>query len=421
VTNSEHAGKTTSAVRWYRAAAILALNTLLIFGALELGSAGLIELKDLIQGASEESLLVGEGTPREKISYYLAQDWAPQFWSDFRVSRQKLRYVPYVGWRRPAFDGKTIKIDQDGIRFTPGADCRPEAYKVFAFGGSTMWGTGAPDWGTIPAYLQAGLMKLRSGPVCVVNFSETAYVSTQGVITLMMQLQAGRVPDLVVFYDGPSDIYAAYQSGRAGVPQNVEQLARIFEKRDRQGPFVEWLTHSASFSMFASVMRKAGITRPVEPLDRSPASTMTVPELSGAIVDRYVRNHATVSSLADTYRFKALFFWQPYISIGHKQLTTEEREIRAEVEADRRHSDLIRAVYARVANEAGRLRNLYDLTSVFDGHDGLVWIDGAHVTPPGNELLAARMLELARASLVGVDPGTTSVSASPADRRTGIR
>ena len=83
---------------------------------------------------------------------------------------------------------------------TPGADCSAKSFKVFTFGASEMWGTGSPNWGTIPAHLQKGLEKLRQGPVCVTNFAESAYVSMQGVMMLLMQLRSGNVPDVVLFY-----------------------------------------------------------------------------------------------------------------------------------------------------------------------------------------------------------------------------
>ena len=212
----------------YKAVAVLVLNTLLLFACFELAAISYVNLRQLLPAPPDP--LVGEGGPRETVSYYASQSWAPRYWHEFRLARRQ-RYYSYVGWRRAPFDGETIQIDERGIRLTPGADCSANSFKVFAFGGSTMWGTGSPNWGTIPAYLQAGLQKLRHGPVCVVNFGETAYVSTQGVIMLLMQLQSGNVPDLVVFYDGPNDIYAAYQSGRAGVPQNLDQVAARFERR----------------------------------------------------------------------------------------------------------------------------------------------------------------------------------------------
>src|SRR5882724_3432510 len=224
--------KAVAIITWsrylYRAVAILVLNTLIVFACFELAAIGIFKIASVISNPTEQ--LVGDGNPREKVSYYSSQDWAERYWYEFRLSGKE-RYYPYVGWRRVPFKGKTIEIDENGVRLTPGADCSARSFKVFTFGASEMWGTGSPNWDTIPANLQKGLEKLRQGPVCVMNFAESAYVSMQDVIMLQMQLRSGNVPDLVLFYNIGSDVYAAYQSGRAGVPQNLDQLAARFEGR----------------------------------------------------------------------------------------------------------------------------------------------------------------------------------------------
>ena len=149
---------------FYQAVAILILNTLLIFACVELAARGVFKIARGM--AKPTPQLVGEGAPRENVSYYRSQEWAAQFWHEFQLSRTQ-RYYPYVGWRRAPFKGHTIEIDQQGVRVTPGADCRPNALKVFTFGASAMWGTGAPNWGTIPAYIQQGLAQRSQRPVCV--------------------------------------------------------------------------------------------------------------------------------------------------------------------------------------------------------------------------------------------------------------
>jgi hypothetical protein len=68
---------------------------------------------------------------------------------------------------------------------------------------------GAPDWGTIPAYLQEELEERFNGAVCVVNYGEDGFASTQEVILLLIELQRGNVPDAVIFYDGVNDVTAA--------------------------------------------------------------------------------------------------------------------------------------------------------------------------------------------------------------------
>src|SRR5262245_3671445 len=211
----------------YKVLAILVLNMLLIAAALELASRALTALRDASRSANQSA-----SDPREKSTYYLDKTWAPQYWREFKLSR-KTQYQSYVVWRRAPFTGATINIDHAGLRRTPGAVCGAGSYKVFTFGGSQMWGTGSPDWGTIPAYLQAGLAKRQGRPVCVVNFGESAYVSTQSVITLLTRLEAGDVPDLTLFYDGPNDAYAAYQSGRTTDHGNIQEIVRMFEHRGK--------------------------------------------------------------------------------------------------------------------------------------------------------------------------------------------
>src|SRR6266849_4077207 len=141
----------------YQGVAILILNTLLLLSCLEVTAIGVFKIWSVVSKPAET-----EGSPREKVSYYASQDWAAQFWREFNLSRST-RYHPYVLYRRAPFKGETININDAGIRLTPGADCSAGAgsYRVFTFGGSTMWGTGSPDWGTIAAYLQAGLERLK--------------------------------------------------------------------------------------------------------------------------------------------------------------------------------------------------------------------------------------------------------------------
>ena len=239
----------------YRAVAILMLNTLIVYACFELAAIGVFKIASVISKPTTE--LVGEGLPREKVSYYASQEWAQQYWYEARLSRTR-RYYPYVEWRRAPFTGQTIEVDQNGVRVTPGADCRATSFKVFAFGASEMWGTGSPNWDSIPANVQKGLEQRRQGPVCVMNFAETAYVLMQDVIMLLMQLRSGNVPDVVLFYNLGSDIYAAYQSGRAGVPHNLAQLAARFETRPEPEPptVVDWLRSTYAYALIDRLMGK---------------------------------------------------------------------------------------------------------------------------------------------------------------------
>ena len=367
----------------YKAMAVLVLNTLLIAAGLELASRALTDLRDTSTSASQSA-----PDPREKSSYYLGKTWAPQYWREFESSRQ-MQYLSYVVWRRAPFTGATINIDDAGVRRTPGAVCEAGSYKVFAFGGSTMWGTGSPDWGTIPAYLQAALAKRERRPVCVVNFGESAYVSTQSVIMLLTRLHAGDVPDLAIFYDGPGDVYAAYQSGRTTAHENAETIARIFEHRAESNSLAESLDRSALVRVSKGLVNTLAQTPPSSLLTYE---TMGIDRtaLTDAVVRTYLDNYNVVDALAHQYGFKYAFFWPPYISAGKKHLTEEEEALKREV--DPALAKLYASVDHTMESRIPRHENLHSLSRIFDGHDALIWLDDAHVTPVGNELIADGML-----------------------------
>jgi lysophospholipase L1-like esterase len=370
----------------YKVVAIVTLNTLILFACFELAAT-------LVAKNWKEPQPIGdEDKPRAHVSYYASQAWAKQYWEEFSLSRQQL-YHPYVLWRRAPLKGDFVNINRDGIRLTPGAVCSANSYKVFAFGGSTMWGTGAPDWGTIPAYLQAGLTALLHQPVCVTNFGESAFVSTQGVIQLILALKSGNVPNLVIFYDGVNNIYAAYQSGRP-THQNFDHIATKLQKGEDPSPsLVGWIKSSNSFQLLERLM-----TKPSQKQQNS-ANLLTyktmgisTATLTDSVVECYISDYEIVDALAQKYGFKFFFFWQPIIMVGDKPLTGEEQEMKRRREPAL--IELYESVYARVQHMAKKYENLYYIANIFDEYLPLVWIDEAHVTPVGNQMIAQKVLQV---------------------------
>jgi lysophospholipase L1-like esterase len=375
--------------RWivnsYKAVAIVTLNALILFACLELAATFVAKLW------KEPEPVGDEQSPRAHVSYYASQAWAKQYWKEFSLSRLQL-YRPYVLWRRAPFTSNFIHIDRDGIRLTPGAVCGANSYKVFAFGGSTMWGTGAPDWGTIPAYLQANFTALLHEPVCVMNFGESAFVSTQEVIQLILELQAGNIPDLVIFYDGVNDTYAAYQSGRS-THQNFTQIAAKFQNGVSPSPsLVTWIRSSNSFHLLNRFVAKLR-QNPHNSTDLITYKTIGIDTatLSASVVETYIGNYEIVEALAQKYGFKSFLFWQPMVAIGNKSLTGEEQEMKRRMEISL--LELYEAIYSHIEQTAKKYENLYYMANIFDEYEPAVWIDDTHVTPEGNRLIAEKMFQ----------------------------
>jgi lysophospholipase L1-like esterase len=164
-------------------------------------------------------------------SYPPKEPWVAELYQESARSA-RLRWEPYVYWRRLPFAGRYVNIDARGLRRTwrlpaptaPGAARRP---RVFFFGGSDVWGTGVRDDHTLPSEL-ARWLAAAGVDAEVENYGETGYVSTQSVITLLRELQRGNVPDLVVLYVGANDAIPAVQAHAAGLPQNEAHRAAEF-------------------------------------------------------------------------------------------------------------------------------------------------------------------------------------------------
>lgn len=179
----------------YRDAATILLNTLVLLA--------LVELVAIVIG---RTAFQRKHTGIQDLPYYAAQDWSEAYWREANAA-ENYRYEPYVVWRHRPFSGEMINYDGQGIRQTPGAECGPTAYKVFAFGGSTMLGWGAPDWDTIPAYLQSGFEALVEGPVCVVNLAEDGYgkkVLTSDEQTVRARVDATLAALANAYYETPT-------------------------------------------------------------------------------------------------------------------------------------------------------------------------------------------------------------------------
>jgi hypothetical protein len=383
------AGKRIKAL--YQGTAIILLNTALLLACLEL-AASVIAGLGLVPSYWDVTL-----ARYLELPYYREQEWAEAYWHEAK-SAEAYQYHAYVVWRHKPFVGNLVNISPEGIRKTPGANCTDDAYTVYMFGGSSMWGWGSPDWGTIAAYLQSGLDRVMERPVCVVNFGEDAYVSTQSLVALKLQLQQGNIPDDLIFYDGVNDVYAAYESGQPGSHPMFEHIASRFE--EREGGLTLWLKGTNMFWLAKELVRTYGDSRLLEG-ERPLADEKNEEDLKGlaqSVADRYLGNYDIVSRLAGEYGFRYYFFWQPHLAVGEKLLTKHEQEVRSEM--DTSLAALSNSVYDEMVLASANNTNLWYIADVLDGQVTQIWIDAwGHITPEGNELVARKMLAVLESEL----------------------
>jgi len=315
-------------------------------------------------------------------------------------------YAPFVVWRsNPLLNCDSVTITEDNHRLVPGASEDPEAYKVFLFGGSAMWGTGVSDSNTIAGFLQADIDSVMSRPVSVCNFAQVAYSSSQELVELVLQLRAGNVPDCVIFYDGFNDVWGAYESGAAGGHHSQKVIAARVEGRPEAfatvSPLRAILTNTNTF-LLVSALRGSVRNRPLEVQDLVTYRTMGIDTdtLAGQVVETYFGNCSVVLALSESYGFRCLFVWQPTVWYGDKRLTDFENEIvRGGFEcfmagSDPAFRELLCSSYELYEGSLADTLPFISLAGLFDGEVNEVYTDhcGAHVNPAANRVIADRLL-----------------------------
>ncbi len=262
---------------------------------------------------------------------------------------------------------------------------------MFVLGGSAAWGWGSPDSGTIPAHLWRELTRRDSRPVCVVNLGQNAYVSTQELIELITRLQQGDRPDVVVFYDGFNDAFAAFETRRSGVHYVVDRIARKFERRDDSvRPALGDLVRGTHLYR---ALRCVGGRRPSPPTTTDARTVVddSTRKLAAEVLSVHGEVYRIVESLSRSYGFEFAFFWQPSLFAGHKPLSPDEQRMRPQ---KYRSYALVSEIY-RGAEAAARVRpNFHYLGNIFDGDTSQLYIDFVHLTPTGNAQVARAIADL---------------------------
>ncbi len=360
-----------------RLAVSLAILTLLLVGG---------ELASYLKLRYRPTKRVSEGV---KTEVFKGVSWTSQYFADFNAS-SPVRYHSYILWRRAPYAGKTINIDAQGLRVTANIRCEPGVPSIWMFGNSALWGSGTPDWATIPSLLAEDFSK-SGQPVCVKNFGEKAWVSTQEVIALMLELKhEPESPAVVVFYDGPTDSYLPYESDEPDVHDNFEPMRQKFEDTTSSSPGFQFLKKTNTYVFLNQTLRNLGMRDPLQPQRRtSPEQASTMAKTT---VDNYLKNLEMVDALASHYGFHSFYFWQPTVRAGKKSLTANEDEMRRGEEALQPGSEIVfRATYDLIAQV--HRSNLIDLSDMFADHPEPLFVETNHLGPEGNDLVARRIFQ----------------------------
>ena len=326
----------------------------------------------------EVEAAVVQGTPEER-----------EYWKEQQPA-QKVQYEPYVLWRRAPFNGSAISIDADGIRRTLHNHCEAKTFTVWMFGDSVMWGWGSPDSETIPSLVAADYEKAGKR-VCIVNYGEKGWANTQELFELIQELKhAERKPDAVLFYDGGTEAFTAYENKKVDVHSNYLDFKNYLEGwiTEKKSGF-SYLSQSNTYRFLENIAARVS---PKQKTSNAVSET-EAQTWSRAIMRNYQENMDIIDLLAKQYGFRPIFAWYPNMAVGHKQLTPEEAVL------DRRLNKKfpgMESVYRAAYEECREVRrpDLYYLGDLLDNTNATLYRGIAHLNAAGNQIAADRIFQI---------------------------
>ncbi len=322
--------------------------------------------------------------------------WAKDYFAEHDAA-EGMRWEPFVYWRRNYFHGKYIDVDMRGLRETvlppaaAGEDVTARRPRIFLFGGSTMWGTGVRNEGTVPSLLAAELHR-RGIDASVVNYGESGYVSTQELIQFELELRDGRVPAIAIFLDGVNDAFSTFQQNRAGIAQNESHREREFNLvKTKKLP-------SLQRTALAATIEGLAIVRALELVLPRSSSPLIIdyfdaePDLATQTANSYFGNLRVLRGLAREHHCELLAYLQP--TVFQKDLHSHSEAIAAE--HDEKLGAFLSHVYAAIRSNPGVAdfaKEFRDLSDLFRKESAPLFMDWCHLCEAGNARIAAKMAD----------------------------
>lgn len=136
------------------------------------------------------------------------------------------KYKSYIGWRP-----EPIKLTYTTIKkpYNTRYSLGEKLYQsTWFFGGSTMWGWGVSDSGTIPSIYHT------KTDLPVFNFGEQGWTSRQSLNQFISAIGDGNIPSTVIFYSGINDINIGCRLFNQSLPvhSREEQISDVLGKKN---------------------------------------------------------------------------------------------------------------------------------------------------------------------------------------------
>jgi hypothetical protein len=342
--------------RWYVGTAVMLLNCVLVaalFGGVFLLVYQIRRVFDARWGVSPVEKKYGKkifsaypNYSRPEARALLGETWS-----------RPVVFEPFTQFKERPFSGRFVNVSAHGFRHSRDQAAWPpdtNAFNVFMFGGSTLFGYGLPDAETVPSFLQAWLRTNGVPRANVYNFGRAYYYSSQEIVLFLRLLAAGHVPHVALFVDGLND---------AAFPDDVPEFSKHIRK----------------------MMDSRQHAKPAEQHDSGPTT-----DAAPKVVGRYRNNMQVAKALAAGYGVQPAFTWQPVPVYKY------DLRYHAFTQGNFKQHPHARSVYELMDRERQKLTNDRSFIWCGDLQEGAAqafYVDEVHYNPALSRLLAERIGE----------------------------
>ncbi|MGC8657787.1 MAG: hypothetical protein ACP5U1_01810 [Desulfomonilaceae bacterium] len=283
----------------YITTAIICFNVFLLFFVINMVFSGFNDLKEYLRKRripTKSSYSLKADDPALQAVYPgLSQSQRSELIRESRSVEEG--YAPFVQFKERPFRGKFVNVDPRGFRSINGKETWPvekNVFNIFILGGSTAFGYGVADDQTIAGWLGKFLRTSENERLVVYNFGRCSYTSVQEGVLLQRLIFGGNIPDLVIFIDGLND-FAHYN----GLPGFTQELTKFMEEGDKPA-WRKILLELPATKFFLSA-RKSETSKEIQHPE------LVIP----SVISRYKTNKQIVRAIAEKFRIRCLFVWQP--------------------------------------------------------------------------------------------------------------
>jgi hypothetical protein len=283
-------------------------------------------------------------------------------------------FAPFVGWTVADADEEHVHV-ADGVRQTISTPVDGDPVEVWLFGGDGLFGTAQRDDHTIASELVAAAAD-DGVALEVTNFGVPGYRNHQETVLLAERLGVVDPPDLVVFYDGLTDLEAVVGGSAAGLP---------FVRDPGHG-------YAAAFQETVAANQDRAVLADGQGLLARAGPPIPAQEAAVRVVEQYEQGVAFGRTLAEAYGFEVVHVWAP--DVHSKTLVEDERPVLTRLGLDGWRAEQWRAISAAVRDRLpGGVR---DLSGALDQVSAPVLVDAAELNELGAGVVADRLWDEVR-------------------------